>query len=147
MLLDIPAIHSVDDYRPQVATIVLDRTGKPVDAIYKQYRVITPLNKMPALLPKAFVAAEDSRFWEHPGLDLWSILRAGINNLRSGRRSQGGSTITQQVTRSLMLTREKVISVKLLSQFLPTDSPNGSPKRKSSTFTLMKFTLAKVPTA
>ena len=62
---------------------------------------------MPALLPKAFVAAEDSRFWEHDGLDGWSIARAAFNNLRSGRRSQGGSTITQQVTRALLLTREK----------------------------------------
>ena len=118
LLLDIPNIHSVDDYRPQVATIVLDRAGKPVDAIYNQYRILTPLNKMPALLPKAFVAAEDSRFWEHPGLDLWSILRAGINNIRSGRRSQGGSTITQQVTRSLMLTREKSYTRKITESII-----------------------------
>jgi penicillin-binding protein 1A len=118
LFLDIPDIHSVDDYRPQVATIVLDRTGKPVDAIYKQYRIITPLRKMPSLLPKAFVAAEDSRFWQHPGLDLWSILRAGINNVRSGRRSQGGSTITQQVTRSLMLTREKSYTRKITESIL-----------------------------
>lgn len=118
LLLDIPDIHSVDNYRPQVATIVLDRTGKQVDAIYQQYRIITPLKKMPDLLPKAFVAAEDSRFWEHPGLDLWSILRAGINNIRSGRRSQGGSTITQQVTRSLMLTREKSYTRKITESIL-----------------------------
>jgi penicillin-binding protein 1A len=73
---------------------------------------------MPELLPQAFVAAEDRRYWEHGGLDLWSIGRAAINNMRSGRRSQGGSTITQQVTRSLMLSREKSYFRKLTEAIL-----------------------------
>jgi len=118
LLLDIPDIKSIKDYRPQVATVILDRNGVPVDAIAKQYRIVTPLQKLPPLLPKAFVAAEDARFWEHPGLDVWSILRAAINNLRSGRRSQGGSTITQQVTRALLLTREKSYLRKLTESLL-----------------------------
>jgi len=105
--LNIPDIRSVDDYRPLVATMVLDRHGRAIDAIYEQYRIVINYREMPALLPRAFVAAEDSRYWEHGGLDLWSIARAAINNIRSGKRSQGGSTITQQVTRALMLTREK----------------------------------------
>ncbi len=73
---------------------------------------------MPKLLPRAFVAAEDSRYFEHGGLDIWSIIRAGINNLQSGRRSQGGSTITQQVTRALMLSREKTYFRKLTEAIL-----------------------------
>jgi penicillin-binding protein 1A len=105
--LKIPDIRSMDDYRPLVATMVLDRRGRTIDAIFEQYRIVLKYHEMPTLLPQAFVASEDSRYWEHGGLDLWSIARAAINNLRSGRRSQGGSTITQQVTRSLMLTREK----------------------------------------
>ncbi len=107
LLLEIPDIRTVNDYRPQVATLVLDRNGKQIDQICNQYRILTPIKSMPPLLPKAFVAAEDARFWSHPGLDIWSIFRAAVNNIRSGRRGQGGSTITQQVTRSLMLTREK----------------------------------------
>ncbi|WP_319588251.1 PBP1A family penicillin-binding protein [uncultured Desulfobulbus sp.] len=103
----LPDIRSVDDYRPQVATLILDRTNRPIDVIAKEFRVVIPYTSFPALLPKAFIAAEDSRFWEHDGLDGWSIARAAFNNLRSGRRSQGGSTITQQVTRALLLTREK----------------------------------------
>ncbi len=105
--LHIPDIRTASDYRPQVATVLLDRNKQPIDAIYNEYRIVIPYATMPSLLPQAFVAAEDSRYWEHGGLDLWSIFRAAINNLRSGRRSQGGSTITQQVTRSLMLSREK----------------------------------------
>lgn len=103
----LPDIRSVHDYRPQVATLVLDRNNRPINAIAREFRVVIPITAMPSLLPAAFVAAEDSRFWEHPGLDGWSIARAAFNNLRAGRRSQGGSTITQQVTRALLLSREK----------------------------------------
>jgi len=118
LALDVPDIRSAEDYKPLVATTVVDRYGTMIDAIYKEYRVVIPETKMPALLPKAFVAAEDSRYFEHGGLDIWSILRAGINNLRSGRRSQGGSTITQQVTRALMLSREKTYFRKLTEAIL-----------------------------
>ena len=105
--LEIPDIRSVDDYKPLVATTLLDRNGKVIDAIYEQNRIVLRYDEMNHLIPQAFVAAEDGRYWDHGGLDAWSIVRAFINNLKSGRRSQGGSTITQQVTRALMLTREK----------------------------------------
>ena len=106
-IASLPDIRSLDDYRPQVATMILDRANRPIGAIAKEFRVIIPYSSLPPLLPRAFVAAEDSRFWEHDGLDGWSIVRAAFNNLRSGRRSQGGSTITQQVTRALLLSPEK----------------------------------------
>lgn len=105
--LDIPNIRSVDDYRPLVTTTVLDNRGKMIDAIYEENRIVLRYKEINPLIPMAFVAAEDGRYWDHVGLDLWSIFRAFINNIRSGRRSQGGSTITQQVTRALMLSREK----------------------------------------
>ncbi|MDR2550142.1 MAG: PBP1A family penicillin-binding protein [Desulfobulbus sp.] len=103
----LPDIRSLDDYRPQVATMILDRFNRPIDAIAREFRIVVPYDSLPPLLPRAFVAAEDSRFWEHDGLDLWSIARAAFNNVRAGRRSQGGSTITQQVTRALLLSPEK----------------------------------------
>jgi penicillin-binding protein 1A len=107
LALDIPDIRSIDDYRPLVTTTLLDRRGNIIDTIYEQNRIVLSYDKIPPLAPQAFVAAEDGRYWEHGGLDVWSIARAFINNIRSGRRSQGGSTITQQVTRALMLTPEK----------------------------------------
>ncbi len=116
--LDVPAIRSMDDYHPLVATTLLDRHGRPIDTIAREYRIVIAYDQMAPLLPAAFVAAEDSRFWEHGGLDLWSMVRALINNLRSGRRSQGGSTITQQVTRSLMLNRKKSYSRKITEAVL-----------------------------
>lgn len=105
--LDLPDISSVSHYRPLQATEILDRHGQVMDRIFIENRTVLPLSKMPDLLPKAFVAAEDGRFYDHPGLDFWSVFRAMINNAREGRRSQGGSTITQQVARSLLLSPEK----------------------------------------
>ncbi|GAB4341183.1 MAG: PBP1A family penicillin-binding protein [Desulfobulbaceae bacterium] len=111
--LDIPDIRSIDDYQPQVAVTLLDRQGRMIDAAGEQFRIKLRYEEMNPLLPMAFVAAEDSRYWDHAGLDTWSIIRAFINNLRAGRRSQGGSTITQQVTRALMLSPEKTYARKI----------------------------------
>ncbi len=114
----LPDLRSINDYHPQVATLILDRNYRPIDALGREFRILVSYKDLPPLLPKAFVAAEDSRFWEHEGLDLWSIARAAFNNLRSGRRSQGGSTITQQVTRALLLSREKSYTRKLAEAIL-----------------------------
>lgn len=105
--LHLPDIGSVATYQPLQATEILDRHGKVIDRIFVENRTVLPLTKMGPLLPKAFVAAEDGRFYDHPGLDFWSVFRAAIINVKDGRRSQGGSTITQQVARSLLLTPEK----------------------------------------
>jgi penicillin-binding protein 1A len=105
--LNIPDIRSVAHYRPAQASLVYDKNGTIIDRIFIENRIVVPLDKMNPLLPKAFVAAEDGRFFEHPGLDSYSVLRAFFNNLRDGRKSQGGSTITQQVAKGLLLTPEK----------------------------------------
>ncbi|MGI9538494.1 MAG: transglycosylase domain-containing protein [Desulfocapsaceae bacterium] len=105
--LNIPGIRDVSQYNPPQATLILDRHGALVDRVAVENRIVVGLDKMPPLLPKAFVAAEDGRFYEHPGLDFFSVLRALINNIRQGGKSQGGSTITQQVAKGLLLTPEK----------------------------------------
>jgi penicillin-binding protein 1A len=105
--LDIPGIRDVSHYQPPQTTLIYDRHGVVVDRVFTQNRIVIGLDRMPPLLPKAFVAAEDGRFYEHKGLDFFSVLRALINNLRQGGKSQGGSTITQQVAKGLLLTPEK----------------------------------------
>lgn len=105
--LKIPKLSSVAGYNPPQSTIIYDRQGQIVDRMFTEDRTVVPLTSMSPFLAKAFVAAEDGRFYEHPGLDFFSVLRAAINNFRDGARSQGGSTITQQVTKSLLLTPEK----------------------------------------
>ena len=107
VLLKIPDIRTVAEYRPVQATEIIDRHGKIIERVYSENRTVIPLSEMPPYLPQAFIAAEDSRFYNHPGLDIWSVFRAAIANIKSGRRGQGGSTITQQVAKSLLLTPEK----------------------------------------
>ncbi len=102
-----PDISSVARYRPAQATVIYDSRGEIVERMFTENRTVVPLKAMSPLLPKAFVAAEDGRFFEHPGLDFISVLRAAINNFRGKARNQGGSTITQQVAKSLLLTPEK----------------------------------------
>ena len=116
--LNVPDIRGFDDYHPLVATTVLDHSGRIIDAIGEENRIVLRFDELNPLIPKAFVAAEDGRYWEHGGVDAWSILRAVFANLRSGRRSQGGSTITQQVTRALMLSPEKSYSRKVKEALL-----------------------------
>ena len=106
-LLKIPDIRTVAEYTPVQASEILDRHGRVITRIYSENRTVVPIQQLPPYLPQAFVAAEDSRFYVHPGLDLWSVFRAALNNIKSGRRGQGGSTITQQVAKSLLLTPEK----------------------------------------
>ncbi len=118
VLLDIPKIETIKDYRPKMATLVKDSRHEVIKNIYEENRRLVPMDKMPALLPMAFVAAEDARFYEHPGVDIWSIFRALFHNIRAGSRAQGGSTITQQVTRSLLLSRKKVYSRKIKEAIL-----------------------------
>jgi penicillin-binding protein 1A len=118
ILLDIPNLRSVRDYSPKQTTRILDRDHRVVKKIFTENRRVVTMQMMPDLLPQAFVAAEDARFYEHPGVDLWSIFRALFHNLRSGKRAQGGSTITQQVTRSLLLSRRKVYSRKIKEAIL-----------------------------
>ncbi len=105
--LKIPDIRSVTKYRPAQATIIYDSQGKIVERMFTENRTVIPLESMAPFLPRAFVAAEDGRFYEHPGLDFVSVFRAALRNFQDGARSQGGSTITQQVAKSLLLTPEK----------------------------------------
>ncbi len=105
--LSIPDIRIVAHYKPLQSTLIYDRYGTIVDRIFVENRVVIPLDQMHPLLPKAFVSAEDSRFFEHPGLDSFSVLRALINNIKSRKKRQGGSTITQQVAKGLLLSPEK----------------------------------------
>jgi len=118
ILLDIPNLQSIKDYQPKVASLVLDREHNAIKQIYEENRRLVSLEMMPELLPKAFVAAEDSRFYQHSGVDVWSIFRALFHNIRAGARAHGGSTITQQVTRSLLLSRKKVYSRKIKEAIL-----------------------------
>ncbi len=112
----LPQIITVSDYHPLGVTRVLTSNGKDVVEIgefFKEKRYLTPYDKMPENVIRAFISAEDDRFFEHPGINILSMLRAGIANFKAGHVVQGGSTITQQVAKSLLLTPERSFDRKI----------------------------------
>ncbi len=104
---DLPKISSLADYRPPIITTVYSDDNRKIAEFSRERRIVVPLEKIPEKLRQAFVAAEDSRFYKHKGIDLLSIIRAFFKNLEAGTIVQGGSTITQQVTKSFLLTPER----------------------------------------
>jgi penicillin-binding protein 1A len=106
----LPKIVTAADYRPLTVTRVLGRGGQEdseIGEFYKERRYVIPYEKIPDVVVKAFISAEDDRFFEHPGFNISSIIRASIANFKAGHVVQGGSTITQQVAKSMLLTSEK----------------------------------------
>ncbi|MFO7990575.1 MAG: PBP1A family penicillin-binding protein [Desulfotignum sp.] len=115
---DLPKINSLGDYQPATVSYVFSDDGRKIGEFYNERRIVIPLSEMPDHLINAFVAAEDSRFREHPGIDIQSIFRAFIKNFQAGAITQGGSTITQQVTKSFLLTPERTYERKLKEAIL-----------------------------
>ena len=100
------------------ATTVLDKDGKPVFTVFKERRMAVRLADISPHLIHAVLATEDRRFYEHDGLDGWRIGGAFIANLRAGGRTQGGSTITQQLARKTFLRDDKTLRRKMREAFL-----------------------------
>ncbi|SDU08465.1 penicillin-binding protein 1A [Desulfobacula phenolica] len=115
---DLPKINTLEDYRPSTVTNVFSDDGRKIGEFYEERRIVIPLPEMPDNLINAFVAAEDSRFREHPGIDILSIFRASLKNFKAGTIVQGGSTITQQVTKSFLLSPERTYERKLKEAIL-----------------------------
>ncbi|MCP3875466.1 MAG: PBP1A family penicillin-binding protein [Desulfobacteraceae bacterium] len=115
---DLPKINTLKDYRPATVTSVFSDDGRKIGEFYEERRIVIPLSEMPNSLINAFVSAEDSRFREHPGIDILSIVRASLKNFKAGTIVQGGSTITQQVTKSFLLTPERTYERKIKEAIL-----------------------------
>ncbi len=116
--LGLPNISKLVHYQPPAATEVLDRNGETLTYWYKEKRLPVPLTQVPDYLIQAFVAAEDARFYEHRGIDFLGIMRAAIQDLKARRIIQGGSTITQQVARALLLSPRRSFIRKLKEAIL-----------------------------
>ncbi len=113
LLFQLPNIKSLSDYNPPLATRILSTDGTVIGYLFKEKRILVSLSELPPHLIQAFVSSEDARFFKHRGVDFLSILRALWKNIWAGEIVQGGSTITQQVTKSLLLSPEKSFSRKI----------------------------------
>lgn len=105
---------------PNRATQVYSADGELIGEFFLERRIEVSLEQIPLLVQRAFISAEDRRFWEHPGFDLSGIARAMWANYRGTGTRQGASTITQQVTRMLLLSNERTYSRKIKELILST---------------------------
>jgi penicillin-binding protein 1A len=111
-------IHSETDklvhYEPQLSTRIFDRNGELIANIFdKEHRIYVPYDDIPARVIEALIAIEDTMFYEHMGINIEAILRAIIKDIKAGKLVEGASTLTQQVVKTKLLTREKKISRKI----------------------------------
>jgi len=113
-----PHLDMVTDYRPLRASQVWSADGELIGQFYVEKRVLLPIEKIPAIVKQAFVAAEDNRFYSHGGVDYQGIVRAAWANLRAGHVVQGGSTITQQVAKLLIVGQERSLARKIREAML-----------------------------
>ena len=109
---NLPDITDLSDYRPKLPLRVFSAEGDLIGEFGEERRHLTPIKEIPKIMTNAVLAIEDSRFYEHGGVDYKGVLRAALANL--GRvKSQGASTITMQVARNVYLSSEKTFTRKI----------------------------------
>ena len=117
----LPDYRQLADYEPSTATRLYAANGQLIAEYAAEKRLFVPIEAIPQHVIRAFLAAEDKNFYDHPGIDFLSIVRAifnNVNNVNKGRRLQGGSTITQQVAKNFLLSNERSIERKIREAML-----------------------------
>jgi penicillin-binding protein 1A len=119
----LPEYAQLADYEPSVVTRIHAGDGRLMAEYATEKRVFVPLDAIPRRVVKAFLAAEDKNFYSHPGIDIFALARAVVQNVKllannPGRRPIGASTITQQVARNFLLTDELSIDRKVKEAIL-----------------------------
>jgi penicillin-binding protein 1A len=115
---NLPSLEALTEYQPKVPLRVYTAEGILIGEFGEERRAFVAIEDVPAQLKNAIIAAEDERFYEHPGIDYIGVLRAAYANLVAGGRRQGASTITMQVARNFFLSSEKTLSRKLYEALL-----------------------------
>ncbi|NQS90327.1 PBP1A family penicillin-binding protein [Patescibacteria group bacterium] len=112
-LQDLPRIEQLKDYQPSLITKVYSDDGEVIAEFFRERREIVDLPEVPLSFRQAFIALEDQKFYQHHGIDIKRIFKAAWVDLTTWSRSQGASTITQQLARTLFLTLRKTLSRKI----------------------------------
>jgi penicillin-binding protein 1A len=107
LTLELPSVERLAHYVTPAATRVYADDGTLIGELYLEKRYPVSLDRIPLVVRHAFIAAEDARFYRHPGVDLTAVIRAFLHNWGAGQTMQGGSTISQQVVKYVLLTPEK----------------------------------------
>ena len=116
---DLPSYDALAHYEPPITTRVYAGNGTLIGEYARERRLFVPIQQIPDQVKQAFLSAEDKNFYSHPGVDIFGIVRAGINDVRNAdKRPQGASTITQQVARNFLLSSELKFSRKIREMVL-----------------------------
>jgi len=103
-------IDAIVEYNPKLTTQILDRDNKPIANVFEgEHRVYVPFEQIPPRLIEALIAIEDTAFFEHDGVNYEAIIRAAYRVIQAGKAVEGASTITQQLVKNVLLSREKTI--------------------------------------
>lgn len=113
IIAGIPPVYEMEEYTPSLSSKVFDRNGKLVHEFSIEKRSMVPLEEIPVDLQNGVVAMEDRDFFKHAGFSIRGILRALIHDVVTGQAKQGGSTLTQQLSRGVFLTQQKKIIRKI----------------------------------
>ena len=115
---DLPDVRVLKSFEPSTVTLMYSDQDKLIAELYLEKRILVPLKKIPVQLKQAALAVEDANFYSHMGIDLRAIFRAFLTNIKAGRIVEGGSTITQQLSKTLFLSRERSIIRKIKEAIL-----------------------------
>ncbi len=117
---DIPKMDRIEDYKPPLVSEVFDADGNKIGEFWIECRFLTPIKDIPKRIIDALIATEDERFFQHHGVDPLGIFRAFLTNLKAGQVVQGGSTLTQQVAKALVLSPERTYDRKIKEAIVAT---------------------------
>src|ERR1700741_3426245 len=115
---NLPELGALTAYQPKIPLRIYTAEGTLIGEFGEERRAVVSITEVPAQLKNAIIAAEDERFYQHPGIDYIGVLRAAYANLVAGGRRQGASTITMQVARNFFLSSEKTLTRKLYEALL-----------------------------
>ncbi len=115
---NLPSLEILTDYRPKIPLQIFTADGYLLGEFGEERRALVNIQDVPPAMKQAILAAEDERFYQHPGVDTTGILRALLANLMGGGKRQGASTITQQVAKNFFLSSEKTYTRKLYEVLL-----------------------------
>jgi penicillin-binding protein 1A len=115
---NLPSLDGLTTYQPKIPLRIYTADGVLMGEFGEERRAIVSITDVPDELKHAIIAAEDERFYQHPGIDYLGVLRAAYANLVAGGRRQGASTITMQVARNFFLSSEKTLTRKLYEALL-----------------------------
>lgn len=114
----LPSIKNSESYKLDTPLKIYSQDHKLIAEFGESKREPLPFKQIPKMMTFAIISAEDSRFYQHPGVDYQGLIRAAINLAATGKKGQGGSTITMQVARNFFLSRKKTYTRKIREIFL-----------------------------